>query len=174
MGRFVDLFDFTFLFLVVSNTLLVRRLTASVRNASLKLSAGSQSDQAENRQKKVSSVTLTLVLVSTVFILLCLPLSVCIILYQFIIKSTQNDGVESKALIKSIYYFFSVLWFSNSAVNFYLYCLTGSKFRAECLRILTCSILSRGNEKSASNGRPAQIDISSTIKHYGTDTNNDV
>ena len=38
-----------------------------------------------------------------------------------------------------------------------MYCLTGSRFRVECFRILTCSMLSRGKETSASNCQPTQI-----------------
>ena len=30
------------------------------------------------------------------------------------------------------------MWYSNSAVNFYLYCLTGTKFRADTRKMLTC------------------------------------
>ena len=133
----VDLLIFSilpFLFLVVSNGLLVKKLTASVREANLKLSAG-QCGQAKAREKKVSSVTLTLVVVSVTFILLCLPFSLCLILIEFVLEEIPDENRFALSLSYFMYALVNALWYCNSAVNFYLYCLTGSKFRTECLRM---------------------------------------
>ena len=155
----VDLLIFStlpFMCLVVSNGLLVKIMTTSILEANLKLSVG-QSDQANTRSKKVSSVTLTLVVVSTTFILLCLPLSVHIILDTFNVISTSDNDLESKTPNRFIYAFVSILWYCNSAVNFYLYCLTGSKFRTECIRVITCGMFPRRKEDSIVMSRSAKL-----------------
>ena len=39
---------------------------------------------------------------------------------------------------KLIYWLLTLMWYSNRAVNFYLYCLTGTKFRADARKMFTC------------------------------------
>ena len=108
----VDLLIFSilpFLFLVVSNGLLVKKLTASVREANLKLSAG-QCGQAKAREKKVSSVTLTLVVVSVTFILLCLPFSLCLILIEFVLEEIPDENRFALSLSYFMYALVNALW----------------------------------------------------------------
>ena len=149
----VDLLFFSslpFLFLIISNGLLVKKLAASVREANLTLSAG-QCGQAKSREKKVSSVTLTLVIVSITFIILCLPFSLYILLTDFVLDKIPGENVFSRSLKELVYAIINWLWCWNSAVNFYLYCLTGSKFRTECLRVLTFNRFPRRKQNAANN-----------------------
>ena len=135
----VDILIFSslpFLFLVISNGLLVKKLTASVREANLTLSAG-QCGQAKCREKKASSVTLTLVIVSITFIVLCLPVSLYVLLNDFVLEEIPDENIFSRSVKNFIRATVNLLWYCNSTVNFYLHCLTGSKFRTECLRVLS-------------------------------------
>ena len=170
----VDLLSFSalpFLCLVASNGLLVKKLTFSIHETNLKLSLG-QSDQAKTRTRKVSSVTVTLIAVSTTFILLNLPFSAYILLHAFDVLPGSDD-LEAKTLSNFIYAVVNILWYCNSAVNFYLYCLTGSKFRTECLRVITCSTFPPRKEKSVAVLRSTNFtDLSSNSRNDVSDLNN--
>ena len=123
--------------LAVSNSLLVWKLRLSLREA--KLSPGSgQADRINDRKKKATSISITLIAVSTAFLLLTFPIS-C---YQIIAFIAWMDG--SIGTIRSsrvVYYTHQIgfpLWYANGCINFYIYCLTGSKFRREAKQILRC------------------------------------
>ena len=145
----VDLLLFSVLpsvILIGSNAILIKGLATSVKAARAALSAGS-SDQLDNRQRKVSSVTVTLVVVSAAFLLLTLPMSVFLMLYQFI-------NVEEEYMYYAFELFRALcncLWTCNSAINFYVYCLTGSKFRAECFEMFRCFRPTKAIDKRVRN-----------------------
>ena len=57
---------------------------------------------------------------------------------------------------------------------FFLYCLTGSKFRTECIRLITCDMFLRHKVGNAMMFRSAKFtDLSATSKNSGSDSNND-
>ena len=134
--------------LAVSNSLLVWKLNVSVREAEVSLGAG-QTDRIKDRTQKAATVTVTLVAVSTAFLVLTLPMSVI-----YILNNTFAVAGSSGAGRLRVYHYVSetsyVLWYLNSCINFYLYCLTGSKYRREGKQILSC-IFDEGKEKAERN-----------------------
>ena len=124
-----------FLFLVASNSILIWKLASAVRNNRMALSSV-QSDQAATRRNRVSSVTITLIVVSLTFLLLSMPNSMFILLQKTLERAIKNDADARRFMF--VYVLFQLLWCSNSSVNFYLYCLTGSLFRNEFKNIM-CS-----------------------------------
>ena len=73
----VDMLIFSFLpwlCLAVSNSLLVWKLRLSLREAKLNLGSG-QADRINDRKKKATSISITLIVVSTAFLLLTFPMS---------------------------------------------------------------------------------------------------
>lgn len=136
---FIDTLVFSlvpFAILIVSNVVLILKVSDSVRKARVTFACG-QSDQLNSRTKKVSSMTVTLIAVSVTFFLLSAPLS-----FYFIIAPYTPGYSELSQLYREIrsfsFIFVNLLWYSNSAVNFYLYCLTGSKFRKEAKELFCC------------------------------------
>ena len=136
----VDMLIFSllpWLCLAVSNSLLVWKLRLSLREAKLSLGSG-QADRINDRKKKSKSISITLIAVSTAFLLLTFPMS----FYQIITFMFWMYG--STRTLRSLRVFYYIrqislpLWYSNSCVNFYIYCLTGSKFRREAKQILGC------------------------------------
>ena len=125
-----------FAILISSNSVLIWKVSDSVRKARATLASG-QSDQLSSRTKKASSLTVTLIVVSVVFVLLTGPMSLYLIIAPLVIDVEKQSEKESR-IIDLIYWVLTLLWYSNSAVNFYLYCLTGTKFRADARKILTC------------------------------------
>ncbi|XP_076438802.1 neuromedin-U receptor 2-like [Babylonia areolata] len=125
-----------FLCLVLGNSVLVWNLILSVKDIREKLNQGN-TEQILARQRTANSVTVTVIVVSIAFIFLTLPVSINYILSYFAREYKEVSGFEyAKAhLIYTICYLLS---YTNGAVNFYLYCLTGRRFREEFFRVIRC------------------------------------
>ena len=136
----VDLLIFSvlpWLCLVVSNSVLLWTLNVSIRQAQHSLGSA-QTDGFSGRKKQASSMTLTLFAVSTAFIVLNLPMSSVQVLgfYHYMVGSL--DYFYQSEIIGYCDEIALALWQINSAVNFYLYCLTGSKFRNQLKKTFGC------------------------------------
>ena len=120
--------------LALSNSVLVWKLTVSVREARQRLTSGN-TEQFETRNKAANSVTLTVIMVSLTFIILTLPNGVYFVVFIALVDDQTRSGLAKGYLY---YMTMSLLLFCNMAVNFYLYCLTGRRFRQEFYNIITC------------------------------------
>ncbi|XP_076439136.1 uncharacterized protein LOC143278009 [Babylonia areolata] len=153
-----------FVFLAVSNSVLVWKLNASVRRAGKQLTQGN-SEKAQARERAANSVTLTVIVVSIAFLVLTLPLTANAILNESAMNDLRELGVKSLALkevplsgnvvangssgdgssevsgsdlarVNFAHSVCSLLSLTNSSVNFYLYCLTGRRFRKEFIKVI--------------------------------------
>ena len=123
--------------LAVSNSLLLWKLKVSIREAEISLGSG-QADRINDRRKKATSITATLIAVSVAFLILTFPISFTQILN---VVFWTSRSIEELNLSRANYYASEIsfkVWYLNSCINFYIYCLTGSKFRKEAKRILSC------------------------------------
>ena len=112
----------------------VSKLRESVRELSDRLATNDS--ELASRTKTVNSITLTVVVLSMSFIVLSLPLTVIIVVDDVHLRSAVLSDLHNFVLLlvmKSVCYFFCYMSFS---VNFYLYCLTGEKFRDELKHFL--------------------------------------
>ena len=138
--NWVDMLCFSllpWLCLAVSNSLLVWKLRLSLREAKLSLGSG-QADRINDRKKKATSISITLIAVSTAFLLLTFPMSFNqIITFMFWMHGSAST-LRSLRVFYYIHHISYPLWYANSCINFYVYCLTGSKFRREAKQILRC------------------------------------
>ena len=126
-----------FVCLFATNTVLVRKVGQSLREAKESLTEGSAgSNQLASRDKKLSSMTLTLIIMSVAFLLLTSPVN-----FMYMVRmwsyDTGND-IRLRAATELAFSAGLVLWYTNVAINFYLYCLTGARYRAEFLRLFGC------------------------------------
>ncbi|XP_076439154.1 G-protein coupled receptor 15-like [Babylonia areolata] len=126
-----------FLFLAVSNSVLVWKLNASVRAAGRHLAAG-DSKQAQARERAANSVALTVVVVSMTFLVLTLPLSIHGIVDHVGTRTLGGYRGLELARVNFVHSLCTLLSLTNSSVNFYLYSLTGRRFRRECVKVLCC------------------------------------
>ena len=133
-----------FFCLVMGNGVLAWTLAVSVAAARTSL-ASSDVRQVDVRRKKASSTTTTVMVVSVVFIVLNLPLFVLIIINSSThidAPEGERDGEEQGGQGEDDVAIFlqsllTILLFCNSAVNFYLYCLTGTRFRQELRQLMS-------------------------------------
>ena len=125
-----------FAFLVLSNGVLVVTLARSVKAARETLTTGQQMD---DRQKKASAATVTVIVVSVAFVVLKLPLDVKNILFSLytsdFTSSLKLQYIAVRSFFDSLAY---MLTYWNYAINFYVYCLTGTRFRGEFENIVCC------------------------------------
>ena len=119
-------FALPFLFIAAGNTVIILKIT----RASSRRSHMVASDQKKNH----SSLTVTLVIVNIVFIISMAPASIFLILYAF---SIETQDVEQITLAIFIYDVVNILAGLNATLNFILYFLSGSKFRAD-VKALFC------------------------------------
>ncbi|XP_025079541.1 cysteinyl leukotriene receptor 1-like [Pomacea canaliculata] len=128
-----------FVVLLIDNVILIRTVVTSTHVARMRLAAGNE-QQLMSREKKVSSMTLTLIFTSLAFFLLSFPYGAFGIFQMFINNQWLADAVTYQ-LLNFIWGIFTLMRCSNHAVNFYLYFLTGSRFRAKSAEILcVCKI----------------------------------
>lgn len=167
----VDLLEFSllpFALLVVSNTVLVWRVLASLREARSTL-AVVQSGASSSRDKKVSSLTLTLVTLSVSFLILTTPISLYLITRPYLLTpATFMKDMPLTAAFDVFWAAGNIMWYTNSAVNFYLYCLTGTKFRAEFKAIMSgCFFIRQPAITSGRRSVTSSTMISSTVVSTG-------
>ncbi|KAL8588737.1 hypothetical protein ACOMHN_042079 [Nucella lapillus] len=132
----LDLAEFSllpFALLLISNSVLLWKLISSVRTGS---NLPVQQSTQETRQKKVSSLTVTLMTVSGSFFLLTTPVPLYLITKEYVVfaKGYLDPLIDARYAV--FWTTANLMWYTNSAINFYLYCLTGTKFRAEFYNIM--------------------------------------
>jgi uncharacterized membrane protein YqjE len=84
----------------------------------------------DKETKDLQSITVMLLVISIVFITLTLPSQIYFVL---IVIDYQYYGAASRytyALLYLFRYSAQIMSYSNSGINFLLYCLSGSQFRA--------------------------------------------
>ena len=119
--------------LLVGNVLLATTVTRSARLARRLTAAPTGSDRRSDvREKAASSLTVTLMSVSVTYICLTLPMCIFFVLQPYVAwgDARRNAWTELAWAVVNL------MWYCNSTVNFYLYCLTGTRFRAQCKRLL--------------------------------------
>ena len=130
-----------FVLLISANVVLVKRVRQAMKEAKQTLAAGS-TDQVKVRQQKTSRMTLTLVCVSVAFLVLTSP--ICVL---SIVRRTWNPAIASDVNDAADSYFSeaaaNTLWLANNAINFYIYVMTGSRYRAAMASVCGCDVANR-------------------------------
>ena len=150
-----------FAFLVLSNGVLVFTLARSVKAARETLTTGQQID---DRQVKASATTVTVIAVSVAFVVLKLPLDVKNLLFSLytsdVTSSLKLQYIGVRSFVGSLAY---MLFYWNYGINFYVYCLTGTRFRREFEKIVCCW---RKKRPSVSKSRMSGTTIVSATVQY--------
>ncbi|XP_074654688.1 C-C chemokine receptor type 7-like [Tubulanus polymorphus] len=118
-----------FMMIVFCNTAIIRRLHLA------KLEFAGRSTRDDTKKDKSNSLTKMLLYVNLMFLLTTLPVS-GLIIYQ----ERRNFGYTEKdpPLIRILYPTFIYLSYVNNACNFFIYCFSGRKFRADLISLFAC------------------------------------
>ena len=138
--------------LVLGNGILAFTLAAAVRKASHTLAGGAQSLTLGDRKRNVSSTTVTVMAVSMSFLSFSLPLMI----YVNVIFTPDITDPETQAYYRFLHGVLFLVGFSNFAVNFYLYCLTGSRFRQQ-FRTMVCGRWGDTRDKHATHSKETAV-----------------
>ncbi len=116
----------------------VKRSHQKFGNKSNSTEGPSDNNPAQQRvraQKNVENqLTKMLVLVTSFFLVLLIPTYVRFIYTTLVVPDTPEKQAESVM----IYHLSAKLYFTNSGVNFFLYCISGQKFRSDLKELLGC------------------------------------
>lgn len=123
-----------FFLLLASNTVLVWKLSKSSREMRRKFDSGGSTDLFRTREKTATSLTLTLITLSAVFLLLTLPNSLYFA-YSSVFFQDEGDEVTVAAANKLALAVSEITFHGNNALNFYIYCMTGRKYRSEFIKL---------------------------------------
>ena len=159
----IDLFLYSIIpavTLVLGNGILAFTLAAAVRKASHTLAGGAQSLTLGDRKRNVSSTTVTVMAVSMSFLSFSLPLMI----YVNVIFTPDITDPETRAYYRFLHGVLFMVGFSNFAVNFYLYCLTGSRFRQQ-FRTMVCGRQGDTRDKHATHSKETAV---SSVSASGT------
>ena len=138
---------------IIPFTLLIHMncaIVKAVRNSRKMFRSNVETVAEETRQKSMKSVenqlTTMLLLVTTLFLILVLTTYIRFIYATFIVPDAPSK-LASSMLIFEISY---KLYVTNSGINFFLYCVSGQKFRNDLKDIVCCT---RGSNSSSINSR---------------------
>ncbi|MCP4503917.1 MAG: G-protein coupled receptor [Deltaproteobacteria bacterium] len=87
----------------------------------------------EAQRSKEKKVTVMLLIITFVFLLLLLPFFVCH-MYRYFVLSSRDD-TETREVLFLAWNVSQRLWYTNNAVNFYVYALFGTEFRKELVQL---------------------------------------
>lgn len=117
-----------FIFIIISNCLLIRTVVQASRDvrATMRVTGTENNSHGDC----LRWMNLTLITVSLTFVLLTLPSCIMTIMARQV--NPNQWSLEERYHFQFWRLVTDLLWFANSSSNFYLYILTGTKFREEC------------------------------------------
>ena len=114
----------------------------------------------DRRQKTMKSaenqLTTMLLLVTALFLVLLLPTYIRFILSSFFSSDTPSKFATSILIAETSY----KLYVTNSGINFFLYCVSGKKFRNDLKDIVCCIRRTNSSFKESSADRSTAMTIS--------------
>lgn len=123
----IDLAKFNaipFLLILIGNVIII---TSVVKNHQ-KLKRTVVPQGTRNRMKKVNSMTATLIVLNTAFLLSTTPISLYLAFYK---EWSANASHHTIARLTLFWAVANLLMYSNNTLNFLLYCVSGGNFRKE-------------------------------------------
>jgi hypothetical protein len=160
-----------FVVIIVFNGFIIRNIT-SARQARLVLRQESslqkrKSGPGQSRKQTESSkrISVTLLVVSFSFLITTLPMNLVLIITSLADEVDNEDDAEfaKRKLTSSIV---EMLMYTNHSINFFLYCITGKKFRDQFRRLIFRVCKSHFTQTVGGN---SQIFSSSSMKTTRTD-----
>ncbi|XP_062607987.1 mu-type opioid receptor-like [Saccostrea cucullata] len=119
--------------MIIANILIIKHLLMSQRRvASHMQHSGSDVQHSNVHSKHFTSVTTMLLTTNYVFLILTLPIAIYLVVYP---KKIQDATGHGTAVLELIWAIANMLQYTNNTIHFFLYCLTGPRFRQELLKI---------------------------------------
>ena len=121
-----------FVFIVVGNALIILKLRKTQRHRKMLVA---RQESCSSTEKQTVSMTYMLILLSVIFIICTGPASILSVMLSYLLKLANDEQDQVLLFTKEMAFMFSGL---NAALNFFLYVLSGSKFRGELKALFGC------------------------------------
>ena len=165
---FVIVFAAPFIILLTGNILIITSLKRRAQNRRLM--------GATKIEKEGHSITIMLIMLCVVFFICLTPANIYFILLPYLravaLELPKADMLRSKDVLIFMHAVVSCFNYINSTSNFMLYCLSGSRFRAEVLHLFTCQHAGKedvfGSSSSRKSNKYVTLHSSKTLKSTET------
>ncbi|XP_048779409.2 FMRFamide receptor-like [Ostrea edulis] len=133
-----------FTIMIIANILIIRHLFMAHKRVASHHHETSHSEQCQSvinhsngngvrtKQRKVPSITTMLLTTNCVFLALTLPIVIYLIVYPYVLYDA-TDHVT--AVLKLLWAIANMFQYANNTIHFFLYCLTGPRFRRELFKV---------------------------------------
>ena len=122
-----------FIIVLVLNICIIAKVVPGFNAKGHRLAGNAESSRSTNRNVKDSRLTAMLIWVSVSWLVLTAPM----MLWTFAAKpATDSHSAAKNYLAKTVSF---MLMYMNHGLNFYLYCLSGKRFRKALRELLTCN-----------------------------------
>ena len=118
-------FAIPFLFIVIGNTLIILKMKKNQRDRKIIVA---RQDSSSSSEQQTNSLTYMLILLSVIFIVCTGPASVMNLMLSYLLSLANDRQDQVLLFVKEMAFLLSGL---NATLNFFLYVLSGSKFRGE-------------------------------------------
>ena len=152
-----------FSMLIYMNSVIVQTVRKSRKmfRSTVTTNAGREKETRQRTMKSAENqLTIMLLLVTMLFLILLLPTYIRFIYLTFIERDTPSKYASSMLFFQITF----KLYTTNNGINFFLYCISGKKFRADLIEIF-CSILRSctGKMTSKSNSETSIHTLSASV-----------
>ncbi|KAL8579169.1 hypothetical protein ACOMHN_010753 [Nucella lapillus] len=124
----------------------------------------SSAHNSDSRRKTSHRTTVMVLTISSAFLVLTVPNCAYLIWFSFSMHALQDPKTGVTAILLRTVAL--QLWFTNSAINFFLYCLTGTKFRREFISWIRCGTQSP-SAPSVRHTASSEIPKGRRLKQHG-------
>ncbi|XP_061165763.1 FMRFamide receptor-like [Saccostrea echinata] len=135
-----------FTIMIIANILIIKKLFMSHKRVASHNHEAAHSEHSESvmnhsnghsvnvhaKQRKVPSVTTMLLTTNCVFLALTLPIVVYLIVYPYVLYDA-TDHVT--AVLQLLWAIANMFQYTNNTIHFFLYCMTGPRFRRELFKL---------------------------------------
>ncbi len=127
---------------------------------------GPKSQRSKNKQKAMKSVesqlTVMLLLVTTLFLILMIPTYIRFMFTTFASRDTPRKYAD----MQLFYHVTHKLYHTNNGINFFLYCISGRKFRADIRDLLGCGVKDANATAQRSTSTFSNVSVISSSQDF--------
>ena len=133
-----------FTIMIIANILIIKHLFMAHKRVASHNHDHNHSTHSENvihhsdghnghqNHRKVPSVTTMLLTTNCVFLVLTLPIVIYLIVYPYVLYGATD---HTTALLQLLWAIANMFQYTNNTIHFFLYCLTGPRFRRELFKV---------------------------------------
>ncbi|CAH1796313.1 unnamed protein product [Owenia fusiformis] len=153
-----------FLMLIICNTLIIVKLMRSQKRRQ-------EMNVSSSRTDHTRSMTIMLLAISFIFVILTSPIVIYLKGHQ---ESTKDRSPLAEARDKLVWAIVNMFLYLNNAINFFMYCLSGGRFREEMRKLFCCVGIGMQRQTSYTGGYTKQSSLNGSTTQTVPTVSSDV